>query len=900
MNQAHAESEPLGPRYIGPYRIDLPLGAGGMGEVFRAWDARLERHVAIKIVRRDLLIDARRRERFRREALAAARLSHPAIVSLYDVLTHEHGDALVFEFVEGTRLDQLLRRGPLPVEQALALGAEIGRALAAAHASGVVHRDLKTENVLVTRDGHAKVLDFGLALMAGAAQDPLTEEGRVVGTWRAMSPEQARGLAVGPASDIFSLGVLLYEVLTARNPFAGDDAADSVRRLCMAAATPMTSWRPDLPAGVVRLVGHLLEKDPARRIASAGLVSERLDEERLRLRGLEPRHALSDGCPPSAAPLPPSGDTCASRDAASAPTGVYDPAASTPIAGRTPAQARPWRSRYVGALAVAALLAGGGFMSLFVMGRLRVAPSQPLHLAVPRPHVQAAVPEQAPLIALALRSALLRGAVALDGTSVAAPEDVDQAPSAPTMLAAATGADELLVAEAACGRDTCRVELRRLAGGDGRVLWSQGLDTLVDRPELLVEALQGHLRRAFGGRGLRSGFPALEVRPEDYAVYLSLWGEFVQQQRAPADLERLLARSAALRRDSPRFLEALVFEADVLRYRFEARRDDADLRRAEALLHAARDLAPDDPRPYLALLRLMLAAEQLPAAETALRELTRRQPAGLETLIGAAQLLDRQGHPTQALERLQALAARRPATRVLLLTADVANRCGALDVARQALEELLRRDPRARNARSLLAQIELLSGDLTRAITLYEQLLAEGERLEELSNLSLAYLLRRQYEPAEARLRAALRLEPGQPLLMLNLADVLGLQARAAEARAAYLAALAALERDPAAGADSAWQLHSARAQALAHLGRRREAVEAVQRVLRGAADNPQALFEAALVHALLGERSSSLAYAARARAGGVQARWFELAFFDALRDEPEFRQMLAGPLPAP
>ena len=180
-------------RTIGPYALDKRLGAGGMGEVYRAYDRRLDRWVAIKLIRPEAAENDTVRERFRREARAAARLSHPAIVQIHDVVETEESDAIVMELVEGESLARRLARGPLPVDEAVRLGREIAGGLAAAHAKGLIHRDLKPENVMLTPEGHVKILDFGLAKrLEGEAS--LTEDHRVVGTFRAMSPEQAQGL----------------------------------------------------------------------------------------------------------------------------------------------------------------------------------------------------------------------------------------------------------------------------------------------------------------------------------------------------------------------------------------------------------------------------------------------------------------------------------------------------------------------------------------------------------------------------------------------------------------------------------------------------------------------------------------------------------------------------------
>lgn len=277
------------PIHIGAYRIERPLGRGGMGEVFLAWDDRLERHVAIKRIRGDKPIDPRRRARFRREARATARLSHPAIVQIFDIVSTGDGECLVMEYVDGQGLDQVLAGRGLPLSSALKLAAEIAEALAQAHAKGLIHRDLKPQNVIVTPSEHVKLLDFGLARMLGPANptdvraaagedgDSLTESGALVGTISAMSPEQARGHAVDHRSDLFALGSLLYQMVTGQAPFSGKNLLDTLYKVTSYEPPPVAGLRPELPVELSTLIGALLAKEPSARPQSARLVTAELE-----------------------------------------------------------------------------------------------------------------------------------------------------------------------------------------------------------------------------------------------------------------------------------------------------------------------------------------------------------------------------------------------------------------------------------------------------------------------------------------------------------------------------------------------------------------------------------------------------------------------------------------------
>lgn len=268
------------PFLLGPYRIERVLGRGGMGIVYAAHDRRLGRRVAIKRIRAGA-DDSRRRARLRREARTAAQLTHPAVIRIFDLVEDADGDWIVMELVEGTTLADRLADGPLDVGSVLRYARQIADGLAAAHRLGIVHRDLKTENIMILPDGRVKILDFGIAkqidfVAAGAADQTLSRTGEVLGTSRAMAPEQARGLAVGPRSDLFSFGVLLYEAATGVSPFRARSALATLTRVVTHRPKPIDELRPDVPRALAELVERLLRKSAEHRPASADQVSREL------------------------------------------------------------------------------------------------------------------------------------------------------------------------------------------------------------------------------------------------------------------------------------------------------------------------------------------------------------------------------------------------------------------------------------------------------------------------------------------------------------------------------------------------------------------------------------------------------------------------------------------------
>jgi len=264
---------------LGPYEITATLGAGGMGEVYRARDGRLGRTVAVKVLPASFSTDRDRLQRFVQEARAAAGLNHPNILSIFDIGEEKGAPYIVSELLEGETLREKVRTGPIPIRKAVDYALQTARGLAAAHDKGIVHRDLKPENLFVTDDGHVKILDFGLAKLtrpedqSGAADaatvQAITDSGLVMGTAGYMSPEQVRAKAADQRSDLFSFGAILYEMISGKRAFHGESAADTMSAILKEEPPELSETARNVPPGLERIVRHCLEKNPAQRFQSA-------------------------------------------------------------------------------------------------------------------------------------------------------------------------------------------------------------------------------------------------------------------------------------------------------------------------------------------------------------------------------------------------------------------------------------------------------------------------------------------------------------------------------------------------------------------------------------------------------------------------------------------------------
>ncbi|HSS49777.1 MAG TPA: protein kinase [Thermoanaerobaculia bacterium] len=849
---------------IGPYILEKRLGAGGMGEVYQAYDSRLERRVAIKLIRPEQTESETARERFRREARAAAGLSHPSIVQIHDIVEGGESDAIVMELVDGERLSQWIARGPLPVGEAVRIGREIAEGLAAAHAKGLIHRDLKPENVMINGEGRAKILDFGLAKrLAGEAS--LTADHRVLGTFRAMSPEQAKGMPLDARSDLFSFGLLLYEMLSGRSPFEGSSTLDTLTRICTHRQAPLREIGA-VPEGLSDLVDQLLEKDSARRPQSAREVASAL--ETLGTGAVDSGATWVEGRIPRTV----------SRSSMAGPS---------PVRERT-SQVYPAGKRVLRWGIVIALLAVLAATLLWQLKRREPAPApkpeSPVRVVVRKPEIGAGAGEDAQLVASSLRISLLRSLLGFSGISPLT--EGDDVAGSPVQVARALAVQEILTSRLDCLREGCQVSLQRVRGSDGETLWSsRSFSVDKDRLYLVEEAVRGYLADAYPGFARRPGAASLAVRPADYTQYLRLQRTF-EAKRAGETLspEELISQLEALRANSPRFVDAYVFEAEVRQQRFKTGQDPADLDRAADLLQQAQQIAPADPRPLTGQFGVAMLRGQWERAEEALAGLERLQPGDPGILVRRARLLEKRGEGEKALARMREGVSRYPSWRNLFQAAQMESSHGHFDAARRDAEQLLANYPESYEGLTKLAEIEFLHGDLHRAVALYSRLVERYPRAGELANLGMAQMYLGSYREAETTFRKALALESGDVFNLLNLADTVTLAGRPEEGTTLYREVVSRARLDAAD-----WQVLSARAQAQAHLKDSAGAVEAVQKMLRIGPEGAQIAYELSLTYTLLEDYKAALYNARGALQQGIAPRLFALPWFDPLRSNPSF-----------
>lgn len=877
--------------HIGRYRIVGRLGAGGMGTVYKAYDEQLDRWVALKKIHAENAEDARARERLRREARAAASLKHPAIVGIYDILVAQGSDWIVMELVEGDTLAQRLEEGSLDLPHALRLTWEIAEGLSEAHAKGIVHRDLKAENVIVTPGGHAKILDFGLAkkIWHDSSEPTISLEGKVLGTVRSMSPEQALGGKLDHRSDLFSLGTLLYEALTGTSPFLAGSPVETLTRVCTFQQPPALELNTELPPELSSLVDQLLEKDPEKRPRNAAQVAVLLQDVHSRLPGVtSPLVSGPRGSVVSQTGLPPTvidGALAAHISSSSAPTVQR----SIPVGASAMRPLRRHRRRTLAIVLVALVLAATGVY----LWLHRPMPA-PIHVAVMAPTIQATENvAETHLLGPAMKSAMLRGLMSLQNISPMQPDQASDPNGSPAEVARELAADEYVTSSLSCQGRSCLAAFSRVNADSSLVLDSQSFEVPADNLAALARAVITYLSRSYPDHPARPGARVMQVREEDYSRYLDL-RRALDERVEGMSLQDIADGAAAIRQTSPQFLETYLLEADVCAQLFETDRDQNRLNRAFQRLEEARRLAPSDPGVLLRLFRLALRTNRLDDAERIQVELESLQPGDAMNMVNRANLVKQQGHPSEALELMRNAAGQRPSWNILRDLSLMEAQQGNVGNARRLLEELLKRSPNNSEALSRLAQLELASGDPQRAAEIYERLIeAQPTRTPLLTNLGVARMLQGDFEKAAEAFERSTSLSPNSAINFLNLADAYELLGETKESRQMYERVVELCDdevnpEDP--------EVISLRAQALAHLGRFEEAVTAIQQALQLTPNNPSTSFEAALVFTLTGQHLTAVVSARRAIAGGFERRWFRLPWFKPLERNPEFLQLLQEP----
>ena len=874
-----------------------------MGIVYRARDPRLDRIVAIKFLAGAASLDPGRRARFLREARAEAALSHPNIATVLDVgeseLDHPHlaptsggwGEPLlhrvpylVLEYVPGHDLRTLLRTGPMPPVEAVRIARQIAAGLAAAHASGIVHRDLKPANIKLTPDGLVKILDFGLARFLdrpASEKDGVTElstrEGVVLGTLPYMAPEQAAGAPVDARADLFALGVILFELVTARLPFRGENTMALLRAVLNDPAERLNAAAAGCPSRYAALIDRLLAKEPARRPPTAADVLRELDEI---ARDSEQQR------------------TTASRVSALS----YELSRAVDAGRRSP------RVALVAGLMLGVAVAVG----LFVWPRPRAgggdaagAPVSLQQLAV-LPFANATGDATLDYVAEGLSSALVGQLAAAPGLSVAGQSETRKyrgGDASARDVARELGGGAVL--EATLRRDSAGLALDAALtdGSTGRVFWSRGFAAAQDDLARLSAELAGAAAAALSVPLSAGDRERLARDPTGSAVAFDF---YLRGRSAMDDLEDpqsrriaagLFERAGEL---DPQFALAYAGASHALAEAWLQERDPALLDRAGRSAERALALDRDLPESRLAVARLAILRGRPREAIALLEPLATGGHAvdSIHRLL--AQAWEAAGEIEKSESHLLAAISARSAYWLHWNTlGDYRVRHGNYAGARAAFERAASLAPPGNTVPDEnLAAILLLEGEHEKALAAYEAIAGDLSDAASASNLGTLYFFNSRFEDAERSFRQAIRLAPREARWRRNLADTLLRQGRPEEARGEYEQALALTEQQLALTPGDS-DLRVQRTLYLARAGRCVDAIAESDRLEAELQPTAQLLKDLARPPALCGRPDKAITRLRAAVSAGITAaRLADEDEFAALGSLPEFRALVGASAP--
>jgi tetratricopeptide (TPR) repeat protein len=848
---------------FGRYELLSTLGAGGMGEVWRARDHTLHRDVAVKFLPERFAVDATRLARFAQEARAASSLNHPNIVTIHEIDEASGLHYIVMELVDGHTLRELIlgrESHPFTPRRLLEIGAQIADGLAKAHAAGIVHRDLKPENVMVTADGFVKILDFGLAKLRGEGSggqerwfdsaaptwpespSPQTAVGAILGTAGYMSPEQARGRAVDYRSDQFTLGAILYEMATGRQAFRRETPVQTIAAIIDATPEPLATLNPALPPPARWIVERCLAKEPAERYASTLDLARELRNVRERLPEVD-----SSGPSGRVAPTEPAG----------------------------PSWRRPLRIGLV-VLAVLALAGGAAELWRLATSAAREAGRPPVVAVLPLSNLTGDVAQDATVVGLG--EVVVGALTQIEGVQV-----LSRAATLPyrdrkqdlAEIARELDASYLLDGVLQRSQDEYRVSFSLVHAPSRVVAWSATFDgafpTIFDLQSRAAAGVAQALRRS-----LAPGPPRPNVTPtaspeawHDYAAALGL----LDAPDRPANLDEAVRLLETTVKRTPAFARGHAALGRAYLWRYQHTSDPPWAERAREEMVEALRLDPQDTEVRDALARLYFqtgrTAEALDEVRKALA--TRPDADHLHRLM--ADLLVETGDLDGALREARAAVALRRWHQNYDTVGYVLYRAGRYREAAESYRKVTELRPDDAWAFQMLGAALHQAGDVDGAAAAYRKAIAAEPSAASgaWTNLGTLYYEAGRLGDAVEAFRRALTLKPQSGLMHRNLADALARQGRLDEARAEWSRAVA-LSADALRVNPRAIDELANAAICRAKLGDRAAALDTVATALQVAPADLESLYTGAVVHALVGDPATGLRYLEQALEKGASA----------------------------
>ncbi|WP_413663353.1 protein kinase [Microbulbifer sp. CNSA002] len=831
--------------YQGRYRVERTLGAGGMGVVYLAEDIKLGRKVAIKQLRSDLTGNSAE-ARFRSEAQLLARLNHPNIVRLYDVLEEKHSIALVMELVEGVTLKEWMRENSPTLAEKLDLLMQICQGLGKAHCLGIIHRDLKPENILVTIDGIAKITDFGIAKALDCDQQ-LTREDHIAGSVQAMSPEQLQGTKLDARSDLFSLGSIAYELLCNEKPFERGEmgALAFAQQITTKPHIPPQKTWPEIPKPLIALLDRLLAKRPEQRPDSAQQVFEALE--------LVHKHGIDED------------------------TQQYSETVTQLLI-----KPKKQRRRIGWALAGLAALSGTGF---WVWHTLMQLPAQ--YIAVLPVQINGSLKggnETEVLVSTMVRRALMSTPNKLKSSALVSHNPAKNT-NIDTQLETlrGRGITDALFAQLECLDNRCNIELQRISPTNSQVKQQESFVFLINKQQEAQYSIENTAIELFSKSYQEKSTNQIRMTSLDYDNYLAI----LSKLGTPSELEtvEILESLELLISKYPRNTNLYTAYAEAAAKIFQQTNKSRVLTSALAILMTGEDSGADKTALLEAKLMIKTVGADREGFETTLQRLQSRGYPSAHLLTQFSHFNYMQGDYEQALNYALQATALNPSPINYYFVAINQLATAEYPSARKTTQKLIHREPDYWPGYAVLAAIELEMGNFEQAEKILTTIPPEHRTWGIKSNLGTILFLRGKYRDSQEVYFELLEKSPQNIVVLNQIAETYLMLGNQVEANEYYRKVLNLTAEN------SDLRTKQYRSIALAHLGKTAESIALVNELLQESSADTYVKHAAAQVYAMAEEWQSANYYLEQLLDQGLSAEWFSLPPFQKLCIQPQASQ---------
>lgn len=882
------DAVPAKPIRIGHYELLDCIGRGGMGLVYRARDTKLDRQVAIKCLRTELF-EAHYVERFKREALLLAKLNHPNIVQIYDFIEASEQVALVMELVDGQNLQLHLREHIVPFGQRMRWLMEIAQGLAVAHDAGIIHRDLKAENILINQRKVAKITDLGIA----KSQDfNATLTDHIAGSYCSMSPEQAMGEPLDFKSDLFSFGILAYQLLCGAHPFGDtNNKLQLMQRIISHPPAAPGKHNPNLPVEINDLLGQLLSKDPDKRPHNTHWVAAQLEK----LSHLQPANDfVSDD---TQALIPSNSDAANQSNVKN--TGINSavrtqdhPTFETRF---VPVNTAPKKSRWLpikNYLIENKISVGFSLFSVLIIAAVMVwqlQPKPPKYVAVipPKLTAEGMQESQQELVKGAVYDAIQQSVIQLNGYYLIPREEIADVNGNTETVRKATAADELITTKIQCKIETCTIALTRLVPEKGntenrlRVEGTKTVDILTDNYLSTAQIVAAHLGQLYNQKNILT---LDNISSSDYQLLI----EVAHQLRNQGASENLLTKIDNLNQPTKALSLAQSIYREIALDLFHESKQKIYLDKLENNINSSLQATKTVEQLYN-LYSLQLAQNRTSEAEVTAEKIRTLNASDSTVNELYAHIMMYKNDYKSATNLYKKAVTSKTTANNLINLANAYWYSGNTTSAKKYVEEALKLSPAQHKANGLYGLILLFSGEIQDASQAFEIALATNKNdITNLTNLGLCYLLLEKYNEADKLFTRAAKIAPKVNTILLNKADARNLANNKQASYSAYEETISQTVKEERT--DSNLRTLS---QAYAHINNFPEALKALEELQASDPQNIETMYTAALVHTLAKNKTSAIFNVEKTLSNGMHPMWFKFAWFDELCKEQAFEKLM-------